>query len=321
MSEQKPVQFLQVEEALRLSHRVLEVANRHTDRTALLEELVAVIRSFTGCAAVGIRILDEQGNIPYEAHTGFSRDFYELESPLSIKSDQCMCISVVEGDADPRLPFYTEGGSFYVNGTTRFLDTVSEEEKGQTRNACNQAGYESVALIPIRARDCVLGLVHLADPQENMVSGLAHELNQPLAAIANYAQASCHVVPTLAGENRDQVLDSMNQIAEQADRAGQIIRQLRAFVRRAKGSRVTVELNELIRDVAVEDNGDGLRTEDVERWFEPFYTTKPDGMGLGLSISRSIVEAHGGRLEATPREERGTTFRFTLPIRTGGGQC
>ena len=131
---------------------------------------MAEIKNFTGCAAVGLRTLDDEGNIPYQAYDGFSQRFYESESPLSIKADQCMCINVIKEDTDPKLSFYTEGGSFYINGTTRFLATVSEEEKGETRNVCNQVGYESVALVPIRLGERILGLIHLADPRENMVS-------------------------------------------------------------------------------------------------------------------------------------------------------
>jgi PAS domain S-box-containing protein len=65
--------------------------------------------------------------------------------------------------------------------------------------------------------------------------------------------------------------------------------------------------------VAVRDTGHGLRPENVPRLFEPFYTTKPDGMGMGLSICRSIIEAHGGRLWATGCEPRGALFQFTIP--------
>jgi signal transduction histidine kinase len=65
--------------------------------------------------------------------------------------------------------------------------------------------------------------------------------------------------------------------------------------------------------VAVRDTGHGLRLESLQRLFEPFYTTKPDGMGLGLSICRSIIEAHGGRLWATRCEPRGALFQFTVP--------
>jgi C4-dicarboxylate-specific signal transduction histidine kinase len=65
--------------------------------------------------------------------------------------------------------------------------------------------------------------------------------------------------------------------------------------------------------VAVRDTGHGLRPESLTRLFEPFYTTKPEGMGMGLSICRSIIEAHGGRLRATNCEPRGALFQFTIP--------
>jgi C4-dicarboxylate-specific signal transduction histidine kinase len=65
--------------------------------------------------------------------------------------------------------------------------------------------------------------------------------------------------------------------------------------------------------VAVRDTGQGLRPESLPHLFEPFYTTKPEGMGMGLSISRSIIEAHGGRLWATSCEPRGALFQFTIP--------
>ena len=156
-------------DALTFSHRVLEISNKHIQMTPLLKEYVHEFEKFTGCDSIGIRVLDNNGNIPYEAYKGFSDSFYKTESPLSIKSDQCMCVNVVKGETDPNLPFYTEGGSFYMNGTTRFLATVSEEYKGSTRNTCNQVGYESVALIPIHMGSNNLGLIHLADHRDNMV--------------------------------------------------------------------------------------------------------------------------------------------------------
>ncbi len=149
------------EEALRVSNRLLQITNQHTEIKSLLNASVDEIKSFTGCEAVGIRILDGEGNIPYEACIGFTEKFYGLESPLSI--------NVIKGEINPKLPFYTEGGSFYINGASRLLATVSEEEKGNTRNVCNEMGYESIALIPIRVNHRVLGLVHIADTRENMV--------------------------------------------------------------------------------------------------------------------------------------------------------
>jgi two-component system sensor kinase FixL len=64
----------------------------------------------------------------------------------------------------------------------------------------------------------------------------------------------------------------------------------------------------------VHDTGPGLDPEQLDRLFQSFYTTKPEGIGMGLAISRSIVEAHGGRLSAAPNEPHGAVFRFTLPI-------
>jgi signal transduction histidine kinase len=66
--------------------------------------------------------------------------------------------------------------------------------------------------------------------------------------------------------------------------------------------------------VSVQDSGSGLKKTDVDRLFEAFYTTKPQGLGMGLSISRSIIEAHGGRLWAGANAPKGALFQFTLPI-------
>ena len=164
------------------SRKFLEIANRHHDLKSLLREFVEETKAVTGCEAVGIRLLDEQGNIPYLAYDGFSQEFYEKESPLNLESDRCMCINVVKGTTDPALPFYTEGCSFYMNGTTRFLATVSEADKGQSRNVCNQTGYESVALIPIRVGEKILGLIHLADRREEMVPEVTVKILEQSAA-------------------------------------------------------------------------------------------------------------------------------------------
>jgi signal transduction histidine kinase len=68
--------------------------------------------------------------------------------------------------------------------------------------------------------------------------------------------------------------------------------------------------------VAVQDCGEGIDPENLEKVFDAFYTTKSQGMGMGLAISRSIIEAHGGRLWATPNEDEGATIQFTLPLNT-----
>ncbi len=72
--------------------------------------------------------------------------------------------------------------------------------------------------------------------------------------------------------------------------------------------------------VAVQDSGVGLNPKQMERLFETFYTTKPEGLGMGLSICRSIIEGHGGCLWAESNNGSGAKFQFTLPIGSGGGQ-
>ena len=67
-------------------------------------------------------------------------------------------------------------------------------------------------------------------------------------------------------------------------------------------------------EVVISDTGPGLPPEILDRLFQPFVTTKPNGTGIGLSISRSIIEAHGGRLSTVPNPACGATFRFTLPV-------
>ena len=148
---------------LPIIYSFLEIANRHKKMNPLLREWISKIKLITNCESAGIRLLDNNGNISYQSHDGFSQEFYDLESPLSIKSDECICINVIKGTTDPKLPYYTKDGSFYTNSTTRLLATVPKEELGQTRNICNQFGYESVVLVPIRLRGKILGLIHIAD--------------------------------------------------------------------------------------------------------------------------------------------------------------
>ncbi|MCA9753122.1 MAG: hybrid sensor histidine kinase/response regulator, partial [Gemmatimonadetes bacterium] len=214
-------------------------------------------------------------------------------------------------------------------------------------------------------------------------AGIAHEINQPLAAIATYAQASRRMLETGTG-SLDRVKETVEKIAEQALRAGEVIRRLRQFARRNEGDRQQIDPNVLIQDalrlcevdsrvleipiefvpardapfvrvdaiqiqqvvvnlvrnalesmdgasdggarvlvraevkdglvnVSVRDRGAGVPREAESELFHPFFTTKRQGMGMGLSICRSIITAHGGKLDFVRNPEGGTTFRFTIP--------
>jgi len=148
---------------------ILETLSQSRHMNEYLKRLVEYVRNYSGCRCVGIRLMDNDGNIPYTSYTGFSREFYENENPLCIKSDKCTCVNVIIGNTLSGLPSYTNGGSFLSNGTTKLLASVRDEIKGQTRNVCNQYGYESVALVPMRHEGKILGLIHLADESENKI--------------------------------------------------------------------------------------------------------------------------------------------------------
>ena len=95
-------------------------------------------------------------------------------------------------------------------------------------------------------------------------------------------------------------MDAMGSVDEQERRL-----QIRGYLNTDGGRREVT--------ISVEDCGIGLQPEEMHRLFDVFYTTKPHGMGLGLAISRSIIEAHGGRLWAQPNRERGAVFSFCIP--------
>jgi len=228
-------------------------------------------------------------------------------------------------------------------------------------------------------------LVHVSrlSAMGEMASALAHELNQPLAAISNYMKGSRRLLAASSDPNRPKLENALDRAAEQAIRAGQIIRRLRDFVSRGESEKRVESLSKLIEEagalgltgareqgvqlrfnlnpdhdlvlvdrvqvqqvlvnlfrnaleamaqspqreliaantqaaddmieIEVSDTGSGFRENVKQNLFQTFFTTKETGMGVGLSISRSIIEAHGGRMWAEANPSGGATFRFTLP--------
>lgn len=216
-----------------------------------------------------------------------------------------------------------------------------------------------------------------------MASTLAHEINQPLTAISNYLRGCQRLLERVESDSSVMLRDAIGKAADQALRAGQIIRRLREFVARGESDRRIESLPKLIEDastlaligakengvdvsfrldpavdlvladriqiqqvlvnlirnaievmaetagrrrleisavadredlvqVSVSDTGMGIAPEIAKQLFQPFVTTKRKGMGLGLSICRTIIEAHGGKIWVEPNPGGGTIFRFTL---------
>jgi two-component system sensor kinase FixL len=240
-----------------------------------------------------------------------------------------------------------------------------------------------------QARKYLDELAHVArlSTAGQMISELAHEMNQPLAAAANYARACVSFARSQQGATVEQLTEWIEKAASQIDRTLQIVNRLSKFVKKESGSVAPVNVNRLIENIVelyvppvpggtglkirpaieldeslrpvtadrtqieqvllnlirngvdamsdvapaevklvirtrqagrflrieVSDNGKGIPAEQMSQLFAPFFTTKPGGMGLGLSISRSIVENHGGQMEVESTVGRGSTFSFTLP--------
>ncbi len=134
-----------------------------------LSRVARAVSEFAGCQCVAIRVLDDDGRMPYVANEGFSDEFCSEAGLLSIDSDDCMCATVVSGRVDRGLPCVTDGGSFHTGSMSTFLSTVEGRGLGGQRNLCNEMGFESVGLVPMREDGKVLGLVHLADERQNRI--------------------------------------------------------------------------------------------------------------------------------------------------------
>jgi two-component system sensor kinase FixL len=222
-----------------------------------------------------------------------------------------------------------------------------------------------------------------------MFSGLAHEVNQPLAAAANYVRAGLRLARSPQGASQAQLLEWFEKAGDQVSRAIEIVNRVGKFVKKERSTQQQLQLERVIEnvvgmpvlgvgssdrvdsvvtrvdceaelpnvfadrvqieqvllnlvrngvesmidlpleqrrltieahavgrfvEVSVTDVGHGITVENMSRLFSPFFTTKADGMGLGLSISRSIIEAHSGRLWAESEPGVGTSFHFTLPV-------
>lgn len=288
-------------------------------------------------------------------------------------------------------PRFVEEDIFWCkNGTSIPVEYSSTPIKDDTGNTVGSVVvFRDITIrkeAQEKARQHRRELAHVArlSTMGEMASGIAHEINQPLAAINTNARALIRMMES-GQPMQESLIDIIERIAIQADRAGEIIRQLRNFVRKEEPERIPADLNDLIKGVAVlvqpearkesvdlklnlasnkvmvkvqkiqieqvilnlarnaieamsespmsvrnltihttvnrngwpevrvEDNGPGLNETILDQLYDPFVTTKSQGMGLGLSISKGIIEAHDGSLDVETNTPEGVTFRFSLP--------
>ena len=150
------------------TNSLLGLFARKADAKEYLNSVVQVIREWSGCEAVGIRLLDAQGDIPYESWAGFAPAFIELESRLSLGGDNCCCTRAISSAYEEQdRPLLTPGGSYHCNDAFGFIAQLPEPMRARYRGNCQKFGFASLAVIPFRYRGTVLGAIHLADPRPN----------------------------------------------------------------------------------------------------------------------------------------------------------
>lgn len=178
----------EAEERSDATRQVLELFAAATSRAEYLEALTRLLGAWSGSRCVGIRIVDEQRNIPYEAYSGFSPDFWEKESCLSLDRDECACTRVIRGVPEPQdLPVMTAAGSFHCPDAPRFITGLTPEQRARFRGTCVKQGFESITIIPIRYHDHVLGAIHLADETPHRIASKVVELIEALSPLVGEA--------------------------------------------------------------------------------------------------------------------------------------
>ncbi len=373
------------ENALRSSEERLRTGEAHlrsilatVPDAMIVSDESGVIRSFSATAVhmFGYKPEEVVGTnikflmpLPYrEQHDGYIRRYRETGERRIIGSGR---VAVAQRKDGSTFPMEVQVGEMESDGErffTAFIRDLTERQRTETRM------QELQSELAYMSRFTALG---------EMGSTLAHEINQPLTAIASYLKGCGLILNNIEGEKIPLLRHAVNEAAEEALRAGEVIRQLREFVARgesehhierlqrlveeasalalvgAKEQEVKVEFDfppedslvfvnrvqiqqvllNLIRNaveamqevnqralmirarvvqcgtmvqVSVRDTGSGLAPEVLKNLFKPFTTTKQSGMGVGLSISRTIVEAHGGKIWAESVPGEGTTFHFTL---------
>jgi len=137
-----------------------------TSRQEYLDTVLQHLRAWSDCQCIGIRVLNSEGSIPYEAYVGFSKEFWESENSLSIDRDECICTRVVLGVSNLiETSCRTKYGSFCSNNLINFISELNAEEKSSYRCKCAEVGFKSLAIIPINHREKILGAIQLADKQ------------------------------------------------------------------------------------------------------------------------------------------------------------
>jgi PAS domain S-box-containing protein len=172
----------------RAVNALLKLLNEVSSSKEYLDDVLQEIQRQSGCCCIGIRMLHEKGLVSYESHMGFSREFLEAESRLSLERDCCVCTRIIAEQTEPiDYPYLTEAGVFLCNDTTELAARLTEKEQSKFRGSCIRHGFRSVAVIPVRHGGKMVGAIHLADKRENMIPLKQVEFIESLAKLIGAA--------------------------------------------------------------------------------------------------------------------------------------
>ncbi len=158
-----------IQKRTEVTNALLKLFTDTITRREYLYAVCGLLRRWSNCTSVGVRIANPENEVPFEACHGYDETFLKQENKLSMAEDRCICTRIVAGKPAPTdLLSMTLNGSFYSNNTSAFIDGLTADEKSQYRGVCTQYGFRSLAVVPIRYRGHPLGAIHLADRREGM---------------------------------------------------------------------------------------------------------------------------------------------------------
>jgi len=218
------------------TNSLLELFTTKSSSQAYLDAAVGLIRDWTSCDAVGIRIADASQEIPFASSIGFSGRFLKLENRISLEKDQCVCIRAVTQLIDPQEQgLVTPAGSFSCDDAAGFIRGLPDAQRVRYRGNCVKSGFNSLVVIPIRYRDQVIGAVHLVDRKPSHFSPQALALLESLAPLIGEAIHRFKAEAELS-RYRDHLEELVKQRTSELEAANSLLHTENAERRRAEES-------------------------------------------------------------------------------------
>lgn len=287
------------------ARRILEQISRKRDMQGLINDVLASVKEFTAFDAVALR-LNEGCDFPYLAAKGFSEDFVRSENNICCYDKQgqpvcdsqgkvvleCVCGNVISGRSNANTPFYTSGGSFWTNCASRVPSLVNEDfASGRMRGRCVQAGYESVALIPLRSESGIIGLMQLCDSSaDRLTLEMVHFL-EGIAASIGIGIAKKKVEEQLRQAHNELEMTVRQRTAELRSTVAELQVEV---TQRAKAEKKILADQQQLRKMAAEL----LLTEERER--RQIAVALHDSIGQILAFSSIELS---NLLKTAPREQ------------------